>query len=70
MEPFWEGLGEGFGRVWALLTGFQGFQDESNFEAEVGNRKSGSIDTQGSRCRPGAALITMVDQPTIGIIDR
>ena len=47
MEPFWEGLGEGFGRVWALLTGFQGFQDESNFEAEVGSRKRDFRDARG-----------------------
>ena len=32
-------FGRVLGRVWggfgALLTGFQGFQDESNFEAEI-----------------------------------
>ena len=43
---FWRRLGSLLGRVlggfWALLSGFQSFEDRSNFEAEVGTRKSGS----------------------------
>ena len=35
-------LGTVFGAFWAILGGFWGFEKESNFEAEVGSRKSGS----------------------------
>ena len=47
MEPFWEGLGEGFGSFlgdfgWILVV-LKG----SNFEVEVGSRKSGSKVTKG-----------------------
>ena len=42
---FWRRFGRVLGRVlggfWALLNGFQGFEERSNFEAEVGTRKSG-----------------------------
>ena len=42
---FWSRFGRVLGRVlggfWALLSGFQGFEDRSNFKAEVGTRKSG-----------------------------
>ena len=48
---FWSRFGRVLGRVlggfWALLSGFQGFEDRSNFEAEVGTRKSGSKATRG-----------------------
>ena len=36
-----------FGGFWASKVGFWGFQKESNFEAEVGSRKSGSKVKQG-----------------------
>ena len=47
MEPFWEGLGEGFGSFlddfgWILML-LKG----SKFEGEVGKRKSGFKDTRG-----------------------
>ena len=42
---FWRRFGRVLGRVLggfsALLTGFQSFEERSNFEAEVGTRKSG-----------------------------
>ena len=48
---FWRRSGRVLGRVlggfWALLSGFQGFEDRSNFEAEVGTRKNGFRNTQG-----------------------
>ena len=49
MEPFWEGLGEGFGSFlgdfgWILVV-----VKGSNFEVEVGSRKSGSRVTRGTR---------------------
>ena len=40
-------LGTVFGAFWAILIGFWGFEKESNFEAEVGSRKSGSKVKQG-----------------------
>ena len=40
-------LGRVLGRFWALLNGFQGFEQRSNFEAEVGTRKSGFKDARG-----------------------
>ena len=61
MEPFWEGLGEGFGSFlgdfgWILVV-LKG----SNFEVEVGSRKSGSRVTRGDRLvvdgRSGRPLI-------------
>ena len=67
-------LGTVFGAFWAILVGFWGFEKESNFEAEVGRRKSGSKDARGEvagRWGEGlAALITIVDQSIIGIIGR
>ena len=43
---FWSHFGRVLWRVWkgfwALMNRFQGFQDVSNFEGEVGSRKSGS----------------------------
>ena len=70
MEPFWEDLGKGFGRVWALLSGFWGFQDESNFEAEVETRKSGFRFKQGGM-RVGSGGRIIGERPSIvGIIDR
>ena len=48
---FWTGfgrvLGTVFGAFWMILGGFWGFEKESNFEAEVGSRKSGSKDAKG-----------------------
>ena len=48
---FWSHFGGVSGRVlegfWALLSGFQGFEERSNFEAEVGTRKSGFKDVRG-----------------------
>ena len=41
MEPFWKGLGEGFGSFLGDFGGFWGFEKESNFEPEAENRKSG-----------------------------
>ena len=38
-----------FGGFWASKVGFWGFEKESNFEAEVGSRKSGSKVVKGSR---------------------
>ena len=63
-------LGAVFGAFWTILVGFGGFEKESNFEAEVGRRKSDFRLKRGSRCRPWAALILIVDQPIVGIIDR
>ena len=40
-------LGRVFGRFWASKVGFWGFEKESNFEAEVGSRKSDSRDAKG-----------------------
>ena len=40
-------LGRVFGGFWVLLEGFQGFEERSNFEAEVGTRKSGFKDVKG-----------------------
>ena len=42
-------LGAVFGDFWTILVGFEGFEEESNFEAEVGSRKSGSRFTKGTR---------------------
>ena len=48
---FWSRFGRVLGNVLggfgALLSGFQGFEDRSNFEAEVGTRKSGSKAAKG-----------------------
>ena len=67
---FWRRFGRVLGRVlggfWALLNGFQGFEDRSNFEAEVGTRKSGSKvvkgEVRGSRGDGLAALILVSDE--------
>ena len=53
-----------------IFVGFWGFQNESNFEAEVGRRKSDLRDKRGSRPAGSSALITIVDQPIVGIVDR
>ena len=63
-------LGRVFGAFWTILGGFWGFRKESNFEAEVGRRKSGSKAVRGIRPEVLAALITIVDQSIVGIIDR
>ena len=47
-EAFWEAFGEGFLRVLMSKVGFWGFEKESNFEAEVGSRKSGFRDVKGA----------------------
>ena len=48
---FWTGFGRVLGRVFGgfgtLLSGFQSFENRSNFEAEVGTRKSGSKVVKG-----------------------
>ena len=63
-------LGRVFGAFWTILGGFWGFQNESNFEPEVGRRKSDLRDARG-RWKSGlSALITIVDQPIVGIVDR
>ena len=70
---FWRRFGRVLGRVlggfWALLNGFQGFEDRSNFEAEVGTRKSGFKFTQGasrgSRKSGMEALILVNDHPSL-----
>ena len=75
---FWSRFGGVWGRVlgafWAIFAGFWGFEKESNFEAEVGSRKSGSRhvkgEVAGSRPEVQAALITIVEQPIVGILDR
>ena len=41
-------LGRVLGGFWVLLSGFQGFEDRWNFEAEVGTRKSGSRLVKGA----------------------
>ena len=46
---FGDVLGGSWGEFWegfVLLNGFQGFEERSNFEAEVGTRKSGFKVTQ------------------------
>ena len=63
-------LGRVFGAFWTILGGFWGFQNESNFEPEVGRRKSDFKDVRGSRYLGQSALITIVDQPIVGIVDR
>ena len=65
-------LGTVFGAFWTILVGFWGFEKESNFEAEVGSRKSGFRVKQGRvRGVKGslAALILVNDQSIIGIFD-
>ena len=64
---FWSRFGRVLGRVlegfWALLHGFQGFEDRSNFEAEVGTRKSGFKDAKGAsrgRRPDGLAALELV----------
>ena len=47
MEPFWEGLGEGFGRFLADFGWILVVLKGSNFEVEVGSRKSGSKQSRG-----------------------
>ena len=46
------------GGFWASKVGFWGFEKESNFEAEVGSRKSGSRHKRGdSRQGSGGPII-------------
>ena len=74
---FWSRFGRVLGRVlggfWALLSGFQGFEDRLNFEAEVGTRKSGfkvvKGASRGSRLMGPAALILFVVQSIIASMD-
>ena len=40
-------LGRVFGGFWGSKVGFWGFEKESNFEAEVGSRNSGSKNVRG-----------------------
>ena len=63
-------LGMVFGAFWPILAGFWGFEKESNFEAEVGSRKSGFKDARGTRQEGQAALILIVDQSIIDNVDR
>ena len=62
--------GRVFGAFWTILGGFWGFQNESNFEPEVGRRKSDFKAAKGRWESGLAALITIVDQPIVGIVDR
>ena len=60
MEPFWEGLGEGFGSFlgdfgWILVV-LKG----SNFEVEVGSRKSGFRSMKG--CSTGGLTGPNIDR--------
>ena len=41
-------LGRVFGAFWTILGRFWGFENESNFEAEVGRRKSDFKDVKGA----------------------
>ena len=50
-----------FGAFWAIWIGFWGFEKESNFEAEVGSRKSGFKFVRGNRGVGLATLILMED---------
>ena len=63
-------LGTVFGAFWTILGGCWGFEKESNFEAEVGSRKSGSKDAKGSRPEGMSALKTIVDQSIIDNLHR
>ena len=69
MEPFWNGLGEGFGSFLGDFGWMLGFQKASNFEREVGSRKSGSRDAKGGVTGVWvvclAALIMVFDQSII-----
>ena len=47
MEPFWRGLGTDFGGFLGDFGWILGFEKASNFEAEVGSRKSGSKAARG-----------------------
>ena len=70
LEPFWRGLGTVFGAFWAIFGGFWGFEKASNFEPEVGSRKSGFRGAKGSYPEGLAAPVLIVDQSIIDIIDR
>ena len=59
-----------FGRFWASKVGFWSLEKESNFEAEVGSRKSDFRDVKGRWPEGLAALITIVDQSIIDNVDR
>ena len=51
-------LGRVFGAFWTILGGFWGFQNESNFEPEVGSGKSDFRDVRGeSKVRSGGPNI-------------
>ena len=62
-------LGRVFGGLGGSKVGFWGFEKASNFEAEVGSRKSGSRDERGTRYMGLAAQLLIVDQSIIDIID-
>ena len=47
MGPFWRGLGEDFGSFLGDFGWILGLAKASNFEAEVGSRKSGSKHAKG-----------------------
>ena len=47
MDAFWEGLGDGFRSFLDDFGWILGFSKASNFQAEVGSRKSGSRDARG-----------------------
>ena len=74
MDPFWEGLGDGFRSFLEDFWWVLGFEKEMNFEAEVGSRKSDFSDVKGglagSRPEGMSALKTIVDQSIIDNIDR
>ena len=51
-------LGRVFGGFWGSKVGIWGFDKESNFEAKVGSRKSGSRDVKvASRGGSGGPII-------------
>ena len=63
-------LGKVLGAFWTILGAFLVFEKNSNFEPEVEDRKNGSNFARGTRPRGLAALILIVDQSIVGIIDR
>ena len=70
MEPFWRGLGQDFGSFLGDLGWILGLCKVTNFEAEVGSRKSGFKVKQGDWESGLAALILIVDQSIIDNVDR
>jgi len=53
------------GGFWAILAGFWSFENEANFEAEVGSRKSDFRNMKGRRESALAAPILIVEQSII-----